>query len=72
MAEVDRAKRVTLATISNALESKSTSAEDIGRQWLTYGQRISGREYARMIEVSVERWIEIQPVGGHVAAVCFC
>ncbi len=49
--EVERAKRTALATISNALESKATSAEDIGRQFLTYGRRISGKEYGDMIQV---------------------
>lgn len=31
-AELDRAKRRTAAVICNALESKETSAEDLGRQ----------------------------------------
>lgn len=37
--ELERAKRAAVAVICNALESKATSAEDIGRQFLTYGQR---------------------------------
>lgn len=37
--EVERAKRAAVSIIYNALESKATSAEDIGRQFLTYGHR---------------------------------
>jgi processing peptidase subunit alpha len=37
--EVARAKRATISVIYNALESKAASAEDIGRQFLTYGYR---------------------------------
>lgn len=37
--EVARAKRAAVSVIYNALESKATSAEDIGRQFLTYGHR---------------------------------
>lgn len=37
--ELERAKRAAVAVICNALESKATSAEDIGRQFLTYGKR---------------------------------
>lgn len=37
--EVARAKRAAVSVIFNALESKATSAEDIGRQFLTYGHR---------------------------------
>jgi len=48
--ELERAKRATISNICNALESKATSAEDIGRQFLSYGKRISGREYVEMIE----------------------
>mmetsp|Transcript_19134 Transcript_19134/g.53572 ORF Transcript_19134/g.53572 Transcript_19134/m.53572 type:complete len:139 (+) Transcript_19134:124-540(+) len=48
--EVERAKRATVSIIHNALESKTASAEDIGRQFLTYGYRISGPEYVQMIE----------------------
>jgi len=47
--ELERAKRAATSIICNALESKATSAEDIGRQFLTYGHRISGREYVDMI-----------------------
>ncbi len=55
MEEVERAKRTALATICNALESKATSAEDIGRQFLTYDRRISGQQYAAMIEAVTPR-----------------
>ena len=37
--ELERAKRAAVSVICNALESKATSAEDIGRQYLTYGHR---------------------------------
>ncbi len=40
MVELERAKRAAISVISNALESKATSSEDIGRQFLTYGHRI--------------------------------
>ncbi|KXZ51946.1 hypothetical protein GPECTOR_11g70 [Gonium pectorale] len=40
--ELERAKRAAVSVICNALESKATSAEDIGRQYLTYGHRIMG------------------------------
>eukprot|EP00798_Chlamydomonas_sp_ICE-L_P027065 gene27065-2298_t len=48
--ELERAKRAATSIIYNALESKATSAEDIGRQFLTYGHRISGSQYIEMIE----------------------
>ncbi|KAG2497396.1 hypothetical protein HYH03_004551 [Edaphochlamys debaryana] len=48
--ELERAKRAAVSVICNALESKATSAEDIGRQYLTYGKRISGRTYVEMLE----------------------
>ncbi|GBF91706.1 mitochondrial-processing peptidase subunit alpha [Raphidocelis subcapitata] len=48
--QLERAKRMSVSLIHNALESKSASAEDIGRQFLTYGHRISGPEYVAMIE----------------------
>ncbi|KAG2449781.1 hypothetical protein HYH02_005305 [Chlamydomonas schloesseri] len=48
--ELERAKRAAVSVICNALESKATSAEDIGRQYLTYGHRISGRTYVEMLE----------------------
>ncbi|GIL94697.1 hypothetical protein Vretimale_918 [Volvox reticuliferus] len=48
--ELERAKRSAVSVICNALESKATSAEDIGRQYLTYGHRISGRTYVEMLE----------------------
>eukprot|EP00197_Chlamydomonas_leiostraca_P004553 CAMPEP_0202861894 /NCGR_PEP_ID=MMETSP1391-20130828/3130_1 /ASSEMBLY_ACC=CAM_ASM_000867 /TAXON_ID=1034604 /ORGANISM="Chlamydomonas leiostraca, Strain SAG 11-49" /LENGTH=548 /DNA_ID=CAMNT_0049541343 /DNA_START=16 /DNA_END=1662 /DNA_ORIENTATION=- len=53
--EVARAKRAAVSVIYNALESKATSAEDIGRQFLTYGHRISGRQYVDMIEAVTPR-----------------
>jgi len=37
--ELERAKKAAISIISNALESKATSSEDIGRQFLTYGHR---------------------------------
>ena len=37
--ELERARRSAVSVICNALESKATSAEDIGRQYLTYGHR---------------------------------
>jgi hypothetical protein len=40
--ELERAKRAAVSVICNALESKATSAEDIGRQYLTYGHRCVG------------------------------
>ncbi|GFR42591.1 hypothetical protein Agub_g3518 [Astrephomene gubernaculifera] len=48
--ELERAKRAAVSVICNALESKATSAEDIGRQYLTYGRRIAGRTYVEMLE----------------------
>ena len=48
--QLERAKRMAVSLIHSVLESKSASAEDIGRQFLTYGHRISGAEYVRMIE----------------------
>ncbi|MEW5299121.1 MAG: hypothetical protein WDW36_002166 [Sanguina aurantia] len=53
--ELDRAKRAAVSVICNALESKQTSAEDIGRQFLTYGHRISGRTYVEMIEAVTQQ-----------------
>ncbi len=41
--ELERAKKAAISVISNALESKATSSEDIGRQFLTYGHRWGGR-----------------------------
>ena len=40
--ELDRAKRAAVSIIYNALESKATSTDDIGRQFLTYGKRWAG------------------------------
>lgn len=37
--ELERAKKAAISVICNALESKATSSEDIGRQFLTYGHR---------------------------------
>jgi len=37
--QLERAKKMSVSLIQNALESKSASAEDIGRQFLTYGHR---------------------------------
>jgi processing peptidase subunit alpha len=34
---------------------QATSAEDIGRQFLTYGHRISGRQYVDMLEAVTPR-----------------
>lgn len=56
--ELDRAKQRTASVICNALESKETSAEDLGRQILTYGQRISGPEYLTIVS---------QITGKHIA-----
>ncbi len=36
---LERAKHMSISLIHNALESKSASAEDMGRQFLTYGHR---------------------------------
>jgi hypothetical protein len=47
--ELERAKRAATSMICNALESKATSAEDIGRQMLTYGQRYTGPQYVEML-----------------------
>jgi hypothetical protein len=47
--ELERAKRAATSMICNALESKATSAEDIGRQMLTYGQRYTGAQYVDMM-----------------------
>ena len=47
--ELERAKRAATSMICNALESKATSAEDIGRQMLTYGQRYTGPQYVDML-----------------------
>jgi len=48
--ELERAKQRTASVIANALESKETSAEDLGRQILTYGKRISGAEYLTLVQ----------------------
>ncbi len=48
MVELERAKRAATSVIYNALESKATSAEDIGRQFLTYGHRWGPRAYVRL------------------------
>jgi processing peptidase subunit alpha len=37
--QLDRAKAMSISLIQGALESKAASAEDLGRQILTYGQR---------------------------------
>ena len=47
--ELERAKRAAVSVICNALESKATSAEDIGRQFLTYGHR-SVQQYSSTIQ----------------------
>ena len=45
--QLERAKRMSVSLIHNALESKSASAEDIGRQFLTYGHRWGAAAEAR-------------------------
>jgi processing peptidase subunit alpha len=47
--QLERAKAMATSLVCNTLESKAASTEDLGRQYLTYGQRISLREYLRMI-----------------------
>lgn len=37
--QLERAKQMTISMVSTALESKSGSSEDMGRQYLTYGKR---------------------------------
>src|SRR3569623_1610955 len=52
-AELSRAKRSTISMIYNALESKVASAEDIGRQVLTYGFRwVVGLWWATSLRLS--------------------
>jgi hypothetical protein len=48
--QLDRAKRMSVSLIHNALESKSASAEDIGRQFLTYGHRWGGSNGIRGVD----------------------
>lgn len=47
--QLERAKAMAMALIHNALESKAASAEDIGRQFLTYGRRVSEAQYVQLI-----------------------
>lgn len=47
--QLERTKAMSISLIHNALESKAASAEDLGRQFLTYGHRVSGRDYVDMI-----------------------
>jgi len=37
--QLERSKAMAISLIQNALESKAASAEDLGRQFLTYGHR---------------------------------
>lgn len=37
--QLERAKAMSISLIQGALESKAASAEDLGRQILTYGHR---------------------------------
>ena len=43
--------------VAGALESKAASAEDVGRQHLTYGRRVSGAEYLSMIRAVTPRQV---------------
>lgn len=45
--QLERAKKMSVGLIHGALESKSASAEDIGRQFLTYGHRCGGSSVPR-------------------------
>uniref|UniRef100_A0A383V7X6 Alpha-MPP n=1 Tax=Tetradesmus obliquus TaxID=3088 RepID=A0A383V7X6_TETOB len=47
--QLERAKAMATSLIQNALEGKAARAEDIGRQFLTYGYRVNVREYEEMI-----------------------
>ena len=47
--QLERAKAMTASMVASALEAKAMVAEDLGRQWLTYGHRISGAEYIELI-----------------------
>eukprot|EP00882_Tetradesmus_deserticola_P026874 GHRQ01029690.1.p1 GENE.GHRQ01029690.1~~GHRQ01029690.1.p1 ORF type:complete len:155 (+),score=79.19 GHRQ01029690.1:134-598(+) len=40
---------MAISLIQNALEGKAARAEDIGRQFLTYGHRVNVRAYEEMI-----------------------
>jgi processing peptidase subunit alpha len=48
--QLERAKAMSISLIHNALESKAASTEDLGRQYLTYGHRVSGADYVQMIQ----------------------
>lgn len=47
--QVGRARAMAASLVAGALEGKAASAEDAGRQHLTYGRRVSGQEYLDMI-----------------------
>lgn len=47
--QLERAKSMAISLIHNALESKAASAEDVGRQMLTYGRRVSEAQYVELI-----------------------
>lgn len=48
--QLERAKAMSVSLIQGALESKAASAEDLGRQILTYGHRVNVRDYETMIQ----------------------
>jgi processing peptidase subunit alpha len=53
--QVGRARAMAASLVAGALESKAASAEDVGRQHLTYGRRVSGAEYLEMIRAVTPR-----------------
>jgi predicted Zn-dependent peptidase len=55
--QVSRARAMAASLVAGALESKAASAEDVGRQHLTYGRRVSGSEYLAMIRAVTPRQV---------------
>jgi predicted Zn-dependent peptidase len=55
--QVGRARAMAASLVAGALESKAASAEDVGRQYLTYGRRVSGSEYLSMIRSVTPRQV---------------
>lgn len=53
--EVERAKRACEANVLAALEMPSVVSEDIARQILSYGERISVDEFRKEVQVSASK-----------------